>query len=271
MKRFLYILPLCLLLLGCSKGPELSGQTYNLQMPTSAYQIANVTIPVEYPISVTDGINYFELTDGSKVYRMTGNINFTEDKDVIFSKVKLDDDWQAVLSFKDKISNDLVQVEVINLPERDINVIEYCKDFENMYNSMEMTDSNMYMPVSDAYQTLAIPNVDLILDKSGNFIEAWIQDGLRDEIISMMELYVACNNEYSTLDIYDTEDIIVMYQGNRLIAAKKLMDNEWCIYHCNDFYHDYVLTAMNNVTSNMVSSDKDKTVVITESMYYSNK
>ena len=250
-----WLLFCCFFLLGCSKPDiELSGYTTPLQVPTEKMSYITLNLPQElFPVIATDNVNYFELQHDVHVYRVTKSEE-TDDSNTCV--IPIDDEWSCMVTWKDsKIGNAIKNAgytrdELHNLPLVETSIKDKLDACEDMSEKMQMSTSLMYMPEGIIQTLPGLYNTDILLEKDG-YIACWIQDGLRDDIMVLMSSYLHCNSGFEThnVDIVSKDNVIYMYDDNRVIVAIQLQRNEWCIYHATAGYLPYIETAVNKLKS----------------------
>lgn len=249
-------------LAGCTSsdsGVILSGDTVTLQIPVSPTELFEVEIPKELStFKETDNNLYWKLSDDTTIYRMselsTLTTEYDEDTGLYVAPktvIKEFGDGCIIVATSKELQPTFVEC-MSKGTVREVNTyLDYSNELEELpsytVKEMEMTESNMYMPVGareadSGYYTCSI------LSNGDTWLESWILDGsLKDIQNKLVTICLGNSGQTSLSSWYKTDDIIYLTAGDNVLAAKRLQYNEWYVYFGSVEYTDYILTGIEKV------------------------
>lgn len=257
MKKILLVLLMALLLTGCGKESEFSGNTQLLNIPISDTQVCTFGIPIELGISQTDNNVYWKLTDGTEIRRLTVTTPGTSVPSKTFNDVYITDksvlrtfDGCSVMITTSKQNVDVFETNLGSGSICDINMtlekkkeLEYLDAYADV--EMELNDNNLLMP-KDSIDCKIGTYMGAVFMENGSYIESFIKDGVADDILLCVNCLAKSNGE-EVVHWYKSNDKMYIETDNQIAAAIKLTYNQWYIYTATVDYKDHILYGMEHI------------------------
>jgi hypothetical protein len=261
MKKFISILVvLSILLTGCSftksnsDSIKLSDATYTLEIPVADGKVFTIEVPTDLQIMATDNNVYFKFNNDIVMYATHNTESSSEvtkyavsrqvEERYIFARCD-----GAVNRLKETFGNGIIKDCDVKLYIE--TELKEFPEYMDMSDDMILYDNNLYMPDGCEENTVNIYTSELLCDGE-SWLESWIMDGTYDDIKDTLATYCITNSGSDKINYwYKDDNIVIMYSGDNIVAAKKLRYNEWYVYSGSAMYEDYILTGVDKVHSSI--------------------
>ena len=245
-------------LCGCTKDMYYCGDTYSFEIPISDNVYSVVSLPTECILVETDSVTYWKFIDGTTIYRMLnsskGTSKFDSANKVYYTTnsvcVEFDNNTSLVMSTtkdNNKMMRKLLGQTVLN--SRDVTLgekerLESLPTYDDKV-PMEFTDANLYMPVGSKATTFDGSSAQIYVNGL-SFCESWVMLRKIDQLKPILLNYLICNDTTIT-DWYQDDDMFYAETSSRIIAAKKLTQNQYICYIASSDMKDFLLKGINTI------------------------